>query len=56
MKKTLEDFERSFYLAAGNLKHENMGDFTDEEKELLRQRYMEERTQEEFIEKSIITC
>lgn len=51
MKKTLEDFERTFYLATGNLKHENMGDFTEEGKELCRQRYMEEITHEEFIEK-----
>lgn len=51
MKKTLEDFERTFYLAVGNLKHENIGDFIVEEKELLRKRYMEEITHEEFIKK-----
>lgn len=56
MKRSLEEFEKSFNLAIGNMKHENMGEFTEKEKELLELKYMKKITEEEFIKRVIELC
>lgn len=50
MKRSNESFERSFRMPEGNIKHEGMK-CTEEEKELIKLRYLDLISKDGFIEK-----
>ena len=52
MNRNNESFEKDFRAASGNLIHEGM-ECTEEEKELIKLRYLRVITEEEFIKKAL---
>ncbi|MDU4324862.1 MAG: hypothetical protein E7I48_05620 [Clostridium celatum] len=52
MDRNNESFEKDFNAAEGNMIHENMK-CTEEEKELIRLRYLRLITEEEFIKRTL---
>ena len=52
MIRNTESFEKDFRAASGNLIHEGM-ECTEEEKELIRLRYLRVITEEEFIKRAL---
>lgn len=52
MIRNTRSFEKDFRAASGNLIHEGM-ECTEEEKELIKLRYLRVITEEEFIKKAL---
>lgn len=52
MTRNTRAFEKDFRAASGNLIHEGM-ECTEEEKELIKLRYLRVITEEEFIKKAL---
>ena len=52
MIRNTGSFEKDFIAASGNLIHESM-ECTEEEKELIRLRYLRVITEEEFIKRAL---
>lgn len=52
MIRNTESFEKDFRATSGNLIHEGM-ECTEEEKELIKLRYLRVITEEEFIKKAL---
>lgn len=52
MTRNIGSFEKDFRAASGNIIHEGM-ECTEEEKELIRLRYLRLITEEEFIKRAL---
>ncbi len=52
MARNIGSFEKDFIAASGNIIHEGM-ECTEEEKELIRLRYLRLITEEEFIKRAL---